>query len=70
MSVKTVNKTLLAMGISAELVKGKGYFYIAGEDVSNISTTMICVSKFSDMTDSQWIEEVKNLLAENNHNFY
>ena len=70
MSVKTVNKTLLAMGISAELVKGKGYFYITGEDVSNISTTMICVSKFSDMTDSQWIEEVKNLLAENNHNFY
>lgn len=58
------------MGSSAELVKGKGYFYITGEDVSNISTTMICVSKFSDMTDSQWIEEIKNLLAENNHNFY
>ena len=70
MSVKTVNKTLLAMGISAELVKGKGYFYITGEDVSNISTTIRCVSKFSDMTDPRWIEEVKNLLAENNHNFY
>lgn len=62
MSVKTVNKTLLAMGISAELVKGKGYFYLVGEATKGLRTTMICVSKFSDMTDSQWIEEVKNIL--------
>ena len=70
MSIRTVNKALNAMGIDAEIVKGKEYFYLVGEGVSSISTTMICVSKFSDMTDSQWIEEVKKILAGNKHNFY
>ena len=66
----SVNQALTDMGVCVEIVKGKGYFYLVGDVVSTISSTMICVSKFSDMTDSQWIEEVKKILAGNKHNFY
>lgn len=57
-TIKQVNKALKVAGFNnAELVKGKGYFYFAGEDTDFFEAAGVYgVYRLSALTVEQWVE--------------
>lgn len=59
-SIAAVNKALVAAGIDAELVKGRGYFYFSGPAVDCAKEQGVYgVYRLSELTVSQWVEEAR-----------
>ena len=59
MHIKTVNKAIKQAGINAELVRGDGYFYFAGEDVEMSPRSIVYVPRLNDLTIEDWVQEAQ-----------
>lgn len=59
-TLKAVNAALQAKGHKVELVRGKGYFYFAGFDVSFMRDTMVLATRLSDFTTEEWVAEFEH----------
>lgn len=65
-TINNINKSLVDAGIKAELVRGDGYFYFIGDDVSMVEEQGVYgVYHLSALTIEQWVEEAKSKI--NNH---
>lgn len=66
MSRVTINKINAAIGGRGfEIVKGVGYWYFAplpGQQLC-LSTTMVCVTRLSDMPVEGWVSELDEKIA-------
>jgi hypothetical protein len=57
--IATVNRAIRKLDPTAELVKGKGYFYFDGESIGGMSprghdnSVMVC--RVTDLTLEQWV---------------
>lgn len=60
MNIRTVNKAIAEAGIRAQLVRGTGYYYFVGDDVSLARETGVYgVYRLNDLTLEQWLEEAR-----------
>jgi hypothetical protein len=53
---KKVNAAIAALGYKAELVKGDGYFYFAGDDVK-IDAPSVYVYRLTEFSVEEWLGE-------------
>lgn len=64
-TLKAVNKELARLHISAELVKGDGYFYFSGEDVELAQEQGVYgVFRLNDLSLEQWVEEARQRMQD------
>lgn len=63
-TIANVNKALTAAGIAAELVKGNGYFYFAGDAVAFASTTSVYTCHLTDNTVAEWVDMCREFADE------
>jgi hypothetical protein len=63
-TTKKVNAALKAAGFDVELAKGGGYFYFYDIGDSFVATAMsgVYVSRITDLTVEEWVEEFKSKL--------
>jgi hypothetical protein len=62
LTLKKVNSELKSLGLSVELVQGRGYFYFSGEDVltCRMETGVYGAGQqLNNLTLDQWIEEAR-----------
>lgn len=64
MHLKTINAAIADKGYTAELVKGKRYFYFSGPAVEGIPNTSVYVNKLSQLTTEQWVLDLEHKLQE------
>lgn len=60
----TVNTEIAKRGISAELVKGEGYFYFIGDAVEHADTSSVYVNSLNELSLDRWMEELADFVAE------
>ncbi len=63
--IATVNRAIRKLDPTAELIKGKGYFYFDGESIGGMSpkwgrSNSVYVYKVSDLTLEQWVGYFKD----------
>jgi hypothetical protein len=63
LTLKTLNKHLMSLGFTEELVKGKGYFYFDGPDVGHFERTGVYVYRLNQLNLDQWVAELEELRA-------
>ena len=61
LTLKKVNKAIKDKGYDAELVKGDGYFYFSGEDVSLCFEQGVYVYRLNQLTLEHWNNGLVNL---------
>lgn len=61
LTLASVNKTIGAEGIDAELVQGEGYLYFIGPDVEYAKSTSVMVARLNHLTLERWLEEAKSI---------
>lgn len=59
MNIRTVNKAIAEAGIRAQLVRGTGYYYFVGDDVSVTRATGVYVYRLNELTLEEWLEEAR-----------
>jgi hypothetical protein len=64
LQLRTVNRALAARGIALELVKGEGYFYVAGPGAERLRESMIYAYRLNQLTLDQWFEYVEGFAAQ------
>lgn len=64
LTMKTINKAIADKGIDAELVKGKGYFYFAGEDVAWCDMTSVYVYRLNELSLEAWLDQLNEFINE------
>ena len=63
LTIKNVNAMIAALGIKAELVKGRGYLYFIGDDVDFAKSTSVYVYRISDYQSiNMWMDELQTIL--------
>ena len=61
--LRTVNNEIAKRGISAELVKGDGYFYFVGDAVEHADAASVYVNSLNELPLSRWMEELDDYVA-------
>ena len=61
-TLKSVNKSIKSLGYDAELIKGDGYFYFIGTDVTEWEGSSVMVYRLNELSLDSWIEELRSLL--------
>ena len=61
--LRTVNNEIAKRGISAELVKGDGYFYFIGDAVEHADAASVYVNSLNELPLSRWMEELDDYVA-------
>lgn len=61
LTLKTVNKHLMALGYTEELVKGNGYFYFVGQGTGNWYSTSVFVYRLNELNLNQWVDALNEL---------
>lgn len=69
-TLKAVNKALREAGhdvtlASAELARGKNYFYFRGDEPSKWFSASVMTSKLSSLSVSQWVKEYESMKNQN-----
>ncbi len=64
LTLKAVNKAMVARGYSDELVKGDGYFYFIGEKADQFYSSSVYVYRLNQLTLEQWLDDYARMLAE------
>lgn len=64
-TLSRINAALAAKGWQTELVRGRGYFYLIGDDMLGAYTESIYVNALDHMTLDRWVSECVELLEEN-----
>ena len=59
-----INDAIHERGISAVLMKGRGYFYFSGPDVELAPSTSVWVYQLNELTISQWLAELDRVIGE------
>lgn len=62
LSMRELNKELKKQGLI--LVRGNGYFWVCGDKVQYAPHTAIFVNKIADLSFSEWLSEVANIVKE------
>lgn len=62
-TIRAVNAAIAAAGLSAELVRGRGYFYFIGADVERAPATSVLVYHLSALTVDGWLRELRDIIA-------
>lgn len=76
LTIKAVNKAIQAKHPHVELVKGKGYYYIASDHeatalkLAGLYTTSIPVYSLNHMPLEKWLTSVDSLLNEDENRGY
>lgn len=65
LTLKTINKHLMAHGYPEELVKGRGYFYFVGPGTDRWYTASVMVNRLNQLTLDQWVAELNALRSRN-----
>ena len=63
-TIKGINAAIAARGIDAELVRGKGYFYLVGPDVEWAFSTSINVFRLNHLSGDQWLAAIDAIVAD------
>lgn len=63
-TIASINATIAARGIAAELVKGEGYYYFMGAAVEGAETTMVMVTRLRALTEKEWMGELDAFIAD------
>ena len=62
-TIPAINKAIAALGIEAELIRAKGYFYFTGPSVETCSRQGVYgVTRVGDLTVEQWLGELKDIM--------
>jgi len=61
-TLKQLNERIAKKYPGVELIKGQGYFYLAGEGIVGLKSTGIYVKYFSDLSTQRWMWEIDNLM--------
>lgn len=64
LTLKQVNKAIVAKGIAAELVKGEGYYYFIGDAVDGAFTTSVGVYRLNQLPLEQWLAELDKIIVD------
>jgi len=62
LTLKMVNDAIRARDIDAELVRGNGYHYFVGYDVSMAFSSMVLTPRLNDLTLDEWMTELDERL--------
>ena len=69
MTLNQINKALKERGYTAELVKGKGYFYFVGNGLNCAASTSVMVNSVNQLSIDEWIKECEDLYNRVNKDF-
>ena len=61
---RQINDAIHERGISAVLMKGRGYFYFSGPDVELAPSTSVWGYHLSELNLSQWLAELDRIIGE------
>lgn len=64
LTLKRINKEIAARGWQVELVRGKDYFYLDGEDMSWAYSSTIAVYRLKHMTLERWMRRIEDIVME------
>ena len=64
LTLRQINGAIHERGISAVLMKGRGYFYFSGPAVELAPSTSVCVYQLNELTLAQWMAELDRILGE------
>jgi len=61
---KSIDAALKSAGISAEIVKGNGYFYFSGDSMNLAKQQGVYgVCRYSDLSVERWVDECRDLMT-------
>ena len=58
LTLRRINREIAKRNICAELVKGKGYFYLIGPDVEFAESTSIYVYRLNQISLTSWMTDI------------
>ena len=64
MRLSTINKAAVKEGLGLELVKGNGYFYVAGPGTEHLDSASIYVYRLADQDQESWLKDMRSFAKE------